>query len=76
MKFDYKTAAFELLAKSKNLKDDENYGMVFIAPDRSREQRDEHKNLFGSWNKREPTTQAHSSIFGTRLYTQQVELIF
>ena len=45
VKFDNKTAAFELLAKSKNLKDDENYGMVFIAPDRSREQRDEHRKL-------------------------------
>ena len=45
VKFDYKTAAFELLAKSKHLKDDENYSMVFIAPDRSREQRDEHRKL-------------------------------
>ena len=34
-----------LLAKSKNLKNNEDYGMVSIAPVRSREQREEHSKL-------------------------------
>jgi CHASE3 domain sensor protein len=45
VKFDFKTTAFELLAKSKNLKDSEVYGTVFIVPDRSREERVEHRKL-------------------------------
>ena len=43
--FDYKSSAFDLLAKSKNLKDDANYFNVFIVPDRSREERIEHRKL-------------------------------
>ena len=43
--FDFKSTAFDLLAKSKNLKDDEQYGSVFIVPDRSREERIEHRKL-------------------------------
>ena len=45
VKFDFKTTAFSLLAKAKNLKDNEEYGQVFIAPDRSREERIEHRKL-------------------------------
>ena len=45
VKFDFKSTAFDLLAKSKNLKDDEQYGSVFIVPDRSREERVEHRKL-------------------------------
>ena len=45
VKFDFKSAAFDLLAKSKNLKDDEDFGSVFIVPDRSREERVEHRKL-------------------------------
>jgi hypothetical protein len=43
--FDYKSSAFDLLAKSKNLKDDANYFNVFIVLDRSREERIEHRKL-------------------------------
>ena len=39
VKFDFKSTAFDLLAKSKNLKHSEVYGTVFIVPDRSREER-------------------------------------
>ena len=45
VKFDFKSTAFDLLAKSKNLKDSEIYGTVFIVPDRSREERIEHRKL-------------------------------
>ena len=45
VKFNYKSAAFDLLALSKNLKDDANYFNVSIVPDRSREERIEHKQL-------------------------------
>ena len=45
VKFDFKSTAFDLLAKSKNLKDDEKYSSVFIVPDRSREERVEHRKL-------------------------------
>ena len=45
VKFNYKSAAFDLLALSKNLKDDANYFNVFIVPDRSREERIEHRKL-------------------------------
>ena len=45
VKFDFKSTAFDLLAKSKNLKDSEIYGTVFIVPDRSREERVEHRKL-------------------------------
>lgn len=45
VKFDFKSTAFDLLAKAKNLKDNEDYGHVFIAPDRSREERLEHRKL-------------------------------
>ena len=45
VKFDFKSTAFDLLAKSKNLKDSEVYGTVFIVPDRSREERVEHRKL-------------------------------
>ena len=45
VKFDFKTTAFDLLAKSKNLKDSEVYSTVFIMPDRSREERVEHRKL-------------------------------
>ena len=45
VKFDFKSTAFDLLAKSKNLKDSEAYGTVFIVPDRSREERVEHRKL-------------------------------
>ena len=41
--FSSKSTAFELLQKCKNLKDDEQYSNIFIAPDRSREERAEHK---------------------------------
>ena len=43
VKFDFKSMAFSLLAKAKNLKDNEEYGQVFIVPDRSREERIEHR---------------------------------
>ena len=45
VKFDFKSTAFDLLARSKNLKDSEVYGTVFIVPDRSREERVEHRKL-------------------------------
>ena len=45
VKFDFKSTAFDLLARSKNLKDDEQYSSVFIVPDRSREERVEHRKL-------------------------------
>ena len=45
VKFDFKSMAFSLLAKAKNLKDNEEYGQVFIVPDRSREERIEHRKL-------------------------------
>ena len=45
VKFDFKSMAFSLLAKAKNLKGNEEYGQVFIVPDRSREERIEHRNL-------------------------------
>ena len=40
-KFDYEAAAFDLFTKPKNLKNKEDYGMFFIAPDRSRKQRED-----------------------------------
>ena len=43
--FSFKSTAFELLLKSKNLKDDDQFNNVFIVPDRSREERAEHKKL-------------------------------
>jgi hypothetical protein len=43
--FSSKSTAFELLLKSKNLKDDELYSNVFIVPDQSPEERAEHKKL-------------------------------
>ena len=45
VKFDFKSTAFSLLAEAKNLKDNEEYGQVFIVPDRSREERIEHRKL-------------------------------
>ena len=45
LSFSSKSTAFELLVKSKNLKDDDRYSNVFIVPDRSREERAEHKKL-------------------------------
>ena len=45
VKFDFKSTAFDLLSKSKNLKDNEEYGTVFIVPDRSREERVEQRKL-------------------------------
>ncbi len=39
------TAVHEILAKAKRLKDDANYNMVFIKPDRSLEERKAHKKL-------------------------------
>ena len=39
VRFDCKSSEFDLLAKSKNLKDDENYCNVFIVPNWSREER-------------------------------------
>ena len=45
MSFSSKFTAFDLLLKSKNLKDDDRYSNVFIVPDRSREERAEHKKL-------------------------------
>ena len=43
--FSSKSPAFDLLLKSKNLKDDELYSNVFIVPDRTREERAEHRKL-------------------------------
>ena len=43
--FSSKFTAFELLLKSKNLKDDDQFNNIFIVPDRSREERAEHKKL-------------------------------
>ena len=40
-----RSTAFSLLAKAKNLKNNEDYGQVFIVPDRSRENRIEHRKL-------------------------------
>ena len=45
VRFEYKSSAFDILACSKNLKDSDNYHMVFIEPDRSREERTEHRKL-------------------------------
>ena len=45
MKFGFKSTAFDLLAKAKNLKGNEEYGQVFIVPDRSRGKRIEHRKL-------------------------------
>ena len=45
VKFDSKSVAFDLLAKAKNLKDDERYGSVFVVPDRSKEERIERRKL-------------------------------
>ena len=45
VKCDFKSTAFDLLAKSKNPKGSEVYGTVFIVPDRSREERVEHRKL-------------------------------
>ena len=42
VRFDCESSEFDLLAKSKNLKDDENYFNVFIVPNWSREERIEH----------------------------------
>ena len=50
VKFDFKSTAFSLLAKAKNLKDNEEYGQVFIVPDRSREERIEHRKLVEQLN--------------------------
>ena len=41
--FSSKFTAFDLLLKSKNLKDDDQFNNIFIVPDRSREERAEHK---------------------------------
>ena len=43
--FSSKSTAFDLLLKSKNLKDDDQFNNIFIVPDRSREERAEHKIL-------------------------------
>jgi hypothetical protein len=45
VKFESKSVAFDLLAKAKNLKDDERYGSVFVVPDRSKEERIERRKL-------------------------------
>ena len=45
VKSDFKSTSFNLLAKTKNLKDNEEYGQVSIVPDRSREARIEHRKL-------------------------------
>ena len=45
VKFDFKSTAFDLRAKSKNLKHSEVYGTVFIVPDRSKVERIEHRKL-------------------------------
>ena len=43
--FSFKSTALELLLKSKNLKDDDHFNNIFIVPNRSREERAEHKKL-------------------------------
>ena len=43
--FSHRSTAFESLLKSKNLKDDDQFNNIFIVPDRSREERAEHKKL-------------------------------
>ena len=46
--FSSKSTAFELLAKSKNLKNDDQYSNLFIVPHRSREEELNIKNLSNS----------------------------
>ena len=43
VKFDFKSTAFDQLAMSKNLEDSEEYGTVYIVPDRSRDERVVHR---------------------------------
>ena len=43
--FSSKCTAFELLALSKKLKDEDKFSNVFITPDRTREEKVEHKKL-------------------------------
>ena len=42
VKFDYKSS-FDLLAESKDLREDDNYFNVFMAPDRNQKERIEHR---------------------------------
>ena len=45
IQFSSRSTAFELLVKSKNLKDSDQYNNIFINPDRTLQKRVEHKNL-------------------------------
>ena len=44
LQFDELMVNFGILAKSKNVKINDNYGTVFIAPDRSRKKRAERRS--------------------------------
>ena len=72
VKFDFKSAAFDLLAKSKNLKDDEDFGSVFIVPDRSREERVEHRKLVEQLKLTRTQNFKNVDLFGTRKFTQTI----
>ena len=67
VKFNYKSAAFDLLALSKNLKDDTNYFNVFIVPDRSREERIEHRKLVEQLKLKRSKDPINDFIFGISL---------
>ena len=45
IQFSSRSTAFELLVKSKNLKDSDEYNNIFIVPDRTLQERIEHKKL-------------------------------
>ena len=61
VKFDFKSTAFDLLAKAKKLKDIEEYGQVFIVPDRGREKRIKHRKVV-----EQSKIQRKCVIFGTK----------
>ena len=48
IQFSSRSNAFELLVKSKNLKDSDQYSNIFIVPDRTLQERIEHKKLVNS----------------------------
>ena len=45
IQFSSRSTAFEVLVKSKNLKDSDQYSNIFIVPDRTLQERVEHKKL-------------------------------
>ena len=63
VKFDFESTAFDLLAKTKNLKDN---GQIFIVPDHSREQRIEHRKLVEQLKLIRSQNPKKGVIFGTK----------